>query len=276
MNPLARTPSPASWLPAADQAAGLRQMFSTRMLRFVPVVSNPHLPFGGLVLERLCAAFGQHGLHTLVVDAGERSSEPRELAAFDLAEGIERLSQDTSYLAARGLPVRFVDARGSSAGFLDALAEAAPHVDVVLVHAPASDLARSFADASRRNGATRLRPLVAVDDQPEAITHAYAAIKILAQRAGFLAHDLIVCARPRALAPARVAERLRTCADSFLGAAQRSWVELDPTQPATELPAASLMQLAADTLACALAQPAAVLPPHPQSALPARCAPVLN
>ncbi|TAK84506.1 MAG: flagellar biosynthesis protein [Aquabacterium sp.] len=259
-----------------DQAAGLRQMFSTRMLRFVPVVSNPHLLFGGVVLERLCTAFGTQGLHTLVVDASERAGTPRELAEFDLREGIERLSSECSYLAARGLPLRHVDARGSSSSFLDSLAEAAPHVDVVLVYGSASDLSRTFCDAPRRDGALRLRPLISVDDQPAAITHAYAAIKILAQRGGFLAHDLIVCGRTGKTPPAAVAQRLAECADSFLGAAQRSWIEIDPTQPATAVPGPTLAQLARDTLASALVQPAAMLPPHPQAALPARLAPVLN
>ena len=44
-----------------DQAHGLRQLFSGHRVRFVPVVSNPHIGFGGLMLERLCSAFGAHG-----------------------------------------------------------------------------------------------------------------------------------------------------------------------------------------------------------------------
>ena len=39
-----------------DQAAGLRRLFAARSPRFVPVVSNPFLAFGGVLIERLCSA----------------------------------------------------------------------------------------------------------------------------------------------------------------------------------------------------------------------------
>jgi flagellar biosynthesis protein FlhG len=266
----------------ADQAHGLRRLFAGHTLRFVPVVSNPHMAFGGVVLERLCAAWAQRGLTTLVVDAGEQASEPCELAEFDLREGIEPLSRHVRFLAARGLPLRHVDARGSSSSFLDALAQAAPDVDVVLVHASASDVGRLFGRAVRREGAQRLSPLVLVDPQASSITHAYAGIKLLAQRAGLLAHDLVVCGKARSPVLAQIAQRLSTCADGFLGAAQRGWVELDPAQPATQPPTAAFSQLAAQLLEVALplAAPApdstlGSLPRLP-SALPSRPGPVLN
>ena len=264
-----------------DQAHGLRALFTGRMLRFVPVASNPHMAFGGVVLERLCAAFAQRGLTTLVVDAGEQASEPNELAEFDLREGIEQLSDHVRFLAARGLPLRHVDARGSSASFLDAVAQAAPEVDVVLMHASASDLGRLFGQAVRREGAQRLSPLILVDPQAAAITHAYAGIKLLAQRAGLLAHDLVVCGKARSPVLAQIAQRLATCADRFLGAAQRSWVALDPAQPATEPPTAAFAQLASQLLQVALPLPAGFDTglnggARAGSALPARVAPVLN
>ena len=40
-----------------DQAAGLRRMFTGDRERFVPVVSNPHVTCGGVLLERISAAF---------------------------------------------------------------------------------------------------------------------------------------------------------------------------------------------------------------------------
>ena len=126
-----------------DQAHGLRQMFPSRVVRFIPVVSNPQVMFGGVVLERLCAAFAGFGLKTLVVDAGERARTPSELANFDLAEGIEQLTEDVHYMPARGLPLRHVDAQGSSASLICALGDAAPQMDVVLLHASASELVRA-------------------------------------------------------------------------------------------------------------------------------------
>src|SRR5439155_239132 len=89
-----------------DQADGLRRLFAHARVRFVPVVSNPHMAFGGVMLERLCAAFGEHGKHTLVIDAGERAPLPSEMALMELAECIETLSTQVSYLGARGLPAR--------------------------------------------------------------------------------------------------------------------------------------------------------------------------
>jgi hypothetical protein len=102
------------------------------------------MAFGGVMLERLCSGFAEQGCHTLVIDAGENAPEPHEMAQVDLAESIETLSHEVSYLAAHGLPLRYVDAQGSTAGFLDAVARAAPGADVVLVHASATDLCRLF------------------------------------------------------------------------------------------------------------------------------------
>lgn len=270
----------SSATPPTDQAYGLRQMFTSRTQRFVPIVSNPHLLFGGVVLERLCSAWGELGLSTLVVDAGERSSPPRELTEFDLREGIESLSSQVHYLSARGLPLRHVDAHGSSASFIDALAQAAPGVDVVLVHASASELSRMFGRAARRDGAHRLCPAVLVDEQAESITHAYAGIKILATRASLLAHNLIVCSTAKESLAQQIAQRLATCSDSFLGAAQRSWIEIDPLQPATEAPRPELRAYARELLDAALpylsSESVINAAAGRGSALPARLAPVLN
>ena len=89
-----------------DQADGLRRLFASRAVRFVPVVSNPFIAHGGVLIERLCSVLEEMDLDTLLVDASERGGPSKELASFDLAEGIELLSTWVSYLAARGLPVR--------------------------------------------------------------------------------------------------------------------------------------------------------------------------
>lgn len=236
-----------------DQAAGLRQLFTSHTLRFVPVVSNPHLAFGGVVLERLCSAYAEMGLRTLVVDAGEQARAPSELTAFDLAEGVEPLAPQIHYLAARGLALRFVDASGSTAGFLDAVADAAPDTDVVLVHASAAELARLLTQRVKSLPETpRVRPVVLTDDHADAMTHAYAAIKLLAVRAGLRVHDLLVCAPVGSKRAALVAERLARCADDFVAAVQRDWVAVDPATDPKDLTEPALGRLAREQLAAAL------------------------
>lgn len=269
-----RSASPAQ---PVDQAQGLRQMFAARVLRFIPVVANTRSSAGGLVLERLCAAYAACGLSTLVVDAGELARAPSELAEFDLSEGIERLSEHVSYMAARGLPLKFADARGSCSTLLDELADASARSDVVLLHASASELVRIFGDRCRGHN---LRPLVFTNDLAEGLTDAYAAVKVLSQRGGWMAYDLLMCAPRRSQQADEVIRRLARCSDQFLGAAQRVALRLDPFEPASIDPDARFMELAAGLLRCAL--------PHtlgetafdhllsPGAALPARVSPVLN
>jgi flagellar biosynthesis protein FlhG len=224
-----------------DQADGLRRLFTHARVRFVPVVSNPHVACGGVMLERLTVAFGEHGRHTLVIDAGERASAHAEMATMELAQCVETLSPQVSYLAARGLPIRFVDTHGSTAAFLQAAADAAPHADVVLVHAPATDLTRLFARSDAR-------PLLLADDRPASVTHAYAAMKLLAQRAGLLVHDLLLAAAATSPRAERIALQMATCADDFLGAVLRDWVQLDPATGANEPPTPALRRWARETL----------------------------
>lgn len=219
-----------------DQAEGLRQLFAGSRTRFVPLVSNPHLAFGGVVLERLASAFAELVGHTLVVDAGEHARAPSELALLELADGIEQLSPQLSYLAARGLPLRHVDAQGSSARFLHALAEAAPRAGVVLVHASASELARMFAHRI-------VRPLLLAEDRPEAVTHAYAGLKLLALRANLMAHDLLLAAAEHSPRAQAIARQLAHCADTYLGAALHDWVQIDPATSPHEASSTELRRL---------------------------------
>lgn len=228
-----------------DQADGLRRLFAHARVRFIPVVSNPHMAFGGMMLERLTTAIGEHGLHTLVVDASERAAPHSELALMALTDCIETLSAQVSYLCARGLPIKFVDTQGSTAPFLQAVTDAAPHADVVLVHAPASDLVRLFARGAQTSGVC---PLLLADDRPTSVTHAYAALKLLTQRAGLVVHDLLLGAAPQSPRAERIAMQIATCADDFLGAALRDWVQLDPAAAPTEAPTPALRRLVRQAL----------------------------
>jgi len=231
--------------PPLDQADGLRRLFAHARVRYVPVASNPNVAFGGVMLERLCSAFAEHGKRTLVVDASERASAHAEMALLDLAACIETLSPQVSYLAARGLPLRFVDAQGSTHSFLQAVADAAPHADVVLVHASASELCRLFARGGQLHS---VRPLLLADDRPASVTHAYAALKLLTQRAGLVVHDLLLGAAPQSPRAERIAMQLATCADDFLGAVLRDWVQIDPASGAHEPATPALRRLVREML----------------------------
>ena len=255
-----------------DQADGLRRLFAPSRVCFVPVVSNPFVAFSGVMLERLSTAFGEHGRHTLVIDAAERSNEPSELACFGLAECIERLADSVSYLAARGLPLRHVDAAGSTRGFLEAVVQAAPHCDVVLVHAPATELCRLFARGrgAATDAAAPARPLLLADDRPASVTHAYAAMKLLTQRAGLVVHDLLLGASAHSPRAERIAMQIAACADDFLGAVLRDWVRIDPATDATEPPSAALRHLVREQLRSAHAAEAAPRFGAPPGAHPTR------
>src|SRR5438874_12258009 len=74
------------------QADGLRRLFAHARVRFVPVVSNPHMAFGGVMLQRLCAAFGAHGTHTLLTYAGERAPVPGGVATMEHPGCYDKLS----------------------------------------------------------------------------------------------------------------------------------------------------------------------------------------
>lgn len=248
-----------------DQADGLRRMFSgPRTRRFIPLVANPHAPFAGIVIERLTAAFGAAGRHTLVVDAADASPAPKELARLDLASAIEPLGPEVSYLAARGLPLSYVDTRGSASSMLQALVDAAPQADVVLVHASASDLARIF----QRRAA---RPVVIGADHPESIKHAYATVKLLSQRCMLMTFDLLLAAAPGSPRLAHIAASLAGTADSFLGCLLQHWAVVDPASPVDAAPGAALQRLAEAQLALedeTVHAPPAPAPRHERAARP--------
>ena len=246
-----------------DQADGLRRLFAHARTCIVPVVSNPNVAFGGVMLERLCTAFAEHGRRTLVVDAAERANQHAELALVDLAGCIEALSPQVYYLAARGLPLRHVDASGSTNGFLQAAMAAAPHCDVLLVHAGASDLCRMFARSAEIE---RVRPLLLADDRPASVTHAYGAMKLLVHRGGFVVHDLLLGASPQSPRTERIAMQIAACADDFLGAVLRAWVRVDPACDPTETPTPELRRLVREQLRTAAGEDIAAAVHTPRSA----------
>jgi flagellar biosynthesis protein FlhG len=150
------------------------------------------------------------------------------------------------------LPVRYVDARGSTAAFLQAVCDAAPNADVVLVHAAVTDLCRLFMRHDARHtgsgDTTRPRPLLLADDRPASVTHAYAAMKVLTQRAGMVVHDLLLSAAPGSPRAERIAMQLATCADDFLGAVLRDWVQIDPATDASSPTVPAMRRWVRDTL----------------------------
>lgn len=227
-----------------DQADGLRRLFASSRVRFIPVVSNPHVVGGGVLLEGLCAAFAELGLHTLVVDAGESAPQPAELASVDLSACVERLSKDVSYLAARGLPMRYINANGSAAQFLEVVSEAAPFADVVLLHASAAELARVVA-------LREVRPVLLADTDSMSVTHAYAGMKWLASRAGLMVYSLLLACSPRLSLSDRIAQQISSCADGFLGAVLRDWACMDPKSPSSAPISAEIRHLARELLMAA-------------------------
>lgn len=232
-----------------DQADGLRRLFAgAKPRRHLALAANPHVPFSGVVIERLTAALAALGRHTLVVDAADSAPLPNELARLDLASAIEPLGDDVCYLAARGLPLAHVDTRGSAAGLLDAVADAAPQADVILMHANPADLVRLF---QRR----AVRPLVLGSDHPESIKHAYAAVKLMAQRCSLMTFDLVLTAAPGSRRLPHIANSLAECADGFLGSLLHDWITVDPASDPHHAPADELRRLVAAQLALEPALP---------------------
>ncbi|HUP09195.1 MAG TPA: flagellar biosynthesis protein [Caldimonas sp.] len=231
-----------------DQAHGLRRLFEGARVRFVPLVSNPHVACTGLLLERISAAFAERGLHTLVIDASERAPEPSELAVLDLAACVQPLSQQVSFLAARGLPIRHVDAQGSTAAFLHAAAQAAPEARVVLVHAAATDLCRLFGATVGEPASPPCCPVLIADDRPASVMHAYAAMKLMALRARLRVHELLLAAPAASRRAERIATQLASCADHFLDAVLRHVVRVDPLGDAADAPNPALRRWARERL----------------------------
>jgi flagellar biosynthesis protein FlhG len=211
-------------------------MFARSQRRYLTLVSNPHVRHSGVAVERLTAALSLLGLRSLVVDAGETSPPAPEAAALDLGAGIERLSPCVSYMPARGLSRRYVDTHGSSASLLEEFRRAAPRVDVVVLHAPGPELARLLTHRAAR-------PMLLASDQPESVKHAYASLKLLSKRSGWMSFDLLLLSPAQAARSSRIADSLASCAEQFISAALHDWTTLDPKGPAADAPSPELMRL---------------------------------
>lgn len=231
-------PSPPS---SGDQAAGLRRLFAGRRRHFVPLVANPHVAFSSVVLERVTTALAQSGIPVLLVDGADGSPAPRDVALLDLGACVEPLDERTHYLAARGLARAHVDTRGAATGFLTALANAAPQAQVIVVHGEASDLARVFQRVDAR-------PMLIASDRVESVKHAYAAMKLFAQRAQLMTFDLLMCAPAGSRRARAVASSMAGCADQYVGAMLSDWALIDPACDVTERPGEDLLHLLARQL----------------------------
>jgi hypothetical protein len=259
---LMAVPSDVRRAQPGDQADGLRRLFSTRTVRFIPVVSNPFVAQESVLIRQVCAALEQLGLYTLVVDVCDHVRAPvREVgercdAHVDLADRIQVLTDRTASLSARGLPARWTDTSGSTQAFLQAVIDAAPLSQAVVVHGSASELARMFGRGELH--LSRPRPIVICDEQPDAMTHAYAALKVLSQRADWLSHDLLVSAAAGSAGIRLVKDRLAQCAALFFGGVRHDSVDIDPR--AVVLPATASASLMAFMEASMNAAAAFVLP----------------
>lgn len=204
-----------------DQAHGLRSLFAGRQVLWLPIVSNPFVEGGGVVMEHVVAACESLGAKVLVVDAGERSPPASPLTALNLSEGMELLSEGIAYLPARGLIRRHVGEDGTAQGLLDALRLAAPGAEVTLLHAPASELVRLCAGPL-------MRPMVLAGDGVEAVKHAYASAKFLRQRLQWSTFDLGLVSSWQPAQLEGLVDHFSTCADRFFDAVLSHWFAVNP------------------------------------------------
>jgi flagellar biosynthesis protein FlhG len=205
-----------------DQAAGLRALFARPASRVVPVIDNPAIAEADSLLDALVGAYLERGLRVLVVDAGARAPLYNELALLNLSACVERLSDQVSWLDARGLVAHHLDTRGSASGLLRRLRDAAPGVDLMLVRASAAELARVLA------GESDLRPVLLADGQQQSLTSAYAGMKWLVERLGCQVFELLIAGQPEAQLTQRIARQLGETAERFLGVALGGWAALAP------------------------------------------------
>lgn len=220
----------------ADQAAGLRRLFAGRQCQFVPLVANPYVTYASVLLERLTTTLAQARIPVLLVDAAETSPRPPDVATLDLAACIEQLDPYTAYLAGRGLPRAHVDTRGHASRLLAALSAAAPGVRVVFVHGEATDLARVF-------HGVEARPMLLAADRVDAVKHAYAAAKVLVQRAGLMTYDLVMSAPQGSRRARAIAGSLADTVERYLGAVLADWAQVDPGADVAETPTEDLQRL---------------------------------
>ena len=168
--PMHDTPSRPRRAPI-DQAHGLRRLFAGSGVRHIALVANPHVAFSG-VRARAADRGARRGR---AEHAGRRRRRQRRRRRTSWPRSTcpvasRRCRRRCRYLAARGLPLRHVDTRG--VGRCCSTRWRWPR------RAP-----RSMLRACRRQrpGAAvpgaRARPLLLAADQPDSVTHAYAAMQ---------------------------------------------------------------------------------------------------
>jgi flagellar biosynthesis protein FlhG len=205
-----------------DQAEGLRRLFAGQAEPWLlPLVANPHVAFGGVVLDRLATLLARQGRRVLVVDAAANAPAPDAMAALDLAACVEPLAPGVAYLPARGLPRAHVDTRGSGARFIDVLTQAVPQAAVLLLHAEAPDLARML---QRR----AVRPLLLAADHALSLQHAYGSAKLLAQRCQLMTCDLLLAGPASGARAEQLRGTLASCLDRFIGVLLHDMAVVDP------------------------------------------------
>ena len=91
------------------------------------------------------------------------------------------------------------------------------------------------------------RPLLLAADHPASVTSAYANMKLLAQRHGLMASDLLLIAAANSPRTPRIAEQLALTAERFAGAVLHDWAAIDPAAQ-SDWPRA-LMRLAQSQMA---------------------------
>ena len=116
----------------------------------------------------------------------------------------------------------------------------------------------------------RLRPVLLAADSPASVTEAYAGLKLLALRQGWLSFDLLLAAAPHSPRRAHIARQLADCADRFVGAALHDWAPVDPAADVGAAPDAALLRLAHALLEPREPSSPAVLPPRLPAAAYAR------
>ncbi|MBK7613387.1 MAG: hypothetical protein KA375_07130 [Vitreoscilla sp.] len=245
----------------ADQADGLRRLFTAPRQRIVPLVANPMVENSGVVLERMATALAGLGANTLLVDAADTSPDAHEMADIDLAACVEPLGDKVHYLAARGLPLRHVNARGSAEAWLLALTQAAPRADVILLHATARDLVRLL-------GHRPVRPVLMASIDGNSLTDAYTSMKLLSQRSQLLSFDLLVASRTHGKQAQRIAERLAQTGDIFLGTVLRAFAGVDCSRSVEAPVDPMLRRLATEQLLNDTADDLPVLAPAERVAMP--------
>ena len=170
--------------------------------RFVPVVANPHVA----LRRRRCSSalatvFAERGCNTLVVDAADTAARTRR-AGLHRPRRLRRAAVAAARLPGRARPADAARRHARLARELPrrACRSGAATSTSSLVHAEAPRALPHVRAAPRRTlraGAARSscrRPA-------ESVTHAYAALKLLAQRPGLMIFDLVL--RRRAAVAAR-------------------------------------------------------------------------